>query len=199
VLAAAGRVLGLILAVWGIDAGARAANLPRLDAVRFDLQALTFAALVVCATTALFGLGPALQVSRTRLASELGQRTMVGASHARWTRSALLVAEVALSLVLLLGAGLLLRSLQSMQRTDLGFEPSDLTVFTIGLPPARYPADRVAATHERLDGDLALPASPRSRGFQACRSDRQNVASRVGSAAPAPVKARARSIASSIG
>ena len=157
VLAVAGGVLGLVFAVWGIDALKALAppNLPRLDAVQFDLPALAFAALIACATAALFGTGPALQMSRTRLASELGQRTLVGASHARWTRSALLVAEVALSLMLLLGAGLLLRSLQSMQHTDLGFDASDLTVFTIGLPPARYPADRVADTHERLDADLA--------------------------------------------
>jgi putative ABC transport system permease protein len=82
----------------------------------------------------------------------------MGSVETRWTRSALLVAEVALSLVLLLGAGLLLRSLQSMQHTELGFDARNLTIFTLSLPPARYPADRVADTHERLDAELrALP------------------------------------------
>jgi putative ABC transport system permease protein len=92
------------------------------------------------------------------LSQVLGQRGAVGAARTRWTRSTLLVVEVGLSLVLLLGAGLLLRSLTALQRTDLGFDPSGLTVFMVSLPAARYPGEQVIATHERLDEQFgALP------------------------------------------
>lgn len=159
-LATAGGALGLVLAIWGIDALKAIApvNLPRLDAVRFDLPTFAFALLVVGATSLLFGLGPSLALSRIPLSRALGQRASVGSSHGRWARSALLVAEVSLSLVLLLGAGLLLRSLSSLQKTDLGFDARGLSVFTISLPPARYPVEHVTLTHERLDDQLdAMP------------------------------------------
>ncbi len=160
VLAVAGGALGLLFAAWGID-GLRAlapANLPRLDDVRFDVPTFAFALAVAFATTLLFGLGPSLQLSRVPLSQVLGQRGTGGSGHSRWTRSALLAAEVGLSLVLLLGAGLLLRSLSALQNTNMGFEPAGLTVFTVSLPPARYPAPEVAATHEQLDEQIrALP------------------------------------------
>ncbi len=159
-LATAGGALGLVLAMWGIEVLKAIApvNLPRLDAVRFDLPTFAFALLVVCATTVLFGLGPSLTLSRIPVSRALGQRASVGLAHGRWARSALLVAEVSLSLVLLLGAGLLLRSLSSLQKTDLGFDARGLSVFTISLPPARYPAEQAKLTHERLDDELgAIP------------------------------------------
>lgn len=159
-LALAGGAFGVIFALWGIDAikAMAGANVPRLDDVRFDAATFGFALAIVLATTMLVGLGPSLTLSRTPLANALGQRGTVGSSHARWTRSALLVAEVALSLVLLLAAGLLLKSLSALEQTPLGFDPAGLTQFTISLPPARYPAGEVAAAHERLDEQLrALP------------------------------------------
>lgn len=108
------------------------------------------------ATTLVFGLGPSLQLARVPLAQTLGQRGTVGASRTRWTRATLLVAEVGLSLVLLLGAGLLLRSLSALQETDMGFDAADTMVFTVSLPPSRYPPPQVIATHERLDEQLAV-------------------------------------------
>ncbi|MGH9176254.1 MAG: ABC transporter permease, partial [Vicinamibacterales bacterium] len=157
VLAAAGGAVGLVLAAWGIDAlrALAPSNLPRLDDVRFDAPTFVFALAVVFATTVLFGLGPSLQLSRVSLSQALGQRGAVGASRTRWTRSTLLIAEVGLSLVLLLGAGLLLRSLSALQQTDMGFDAGGSTVFLISLPPARYPAPQVISTHERLDEQLA--------------------------------------------
>jgi putative ABC transport system permease protein len=159
-LAFAGGALGLILASWGIDAlrALAPANLPRLDDVRFDLPTFAFALAIVFATTVLFGLGPSLQLSRVPLSQVLGQRGAVGTARSRWTRSALLVAEVGLSLVLLLGAGLLLRSLVALQDTEMGFDPEGLTVFTISLPPARYPSAQAVPTFEELDERFrALP------------------------------------------
>ena len=111
--------------------------------------------LVVTATAVLFGLGPSLQLARVPLSAALGQRGSVGSSRRNWTRSAMLVAEVGLSVVLLLGAGLLLRSLAALQQTNPGFDAAGLTVFSVSLPPARYPVEQVAAGHERLDAALA--------------------------------------------
>jgi putative ABC transport system permease protein len=160
VLALAGGALGLILAAWGIDAlrALAPANLPRLDDVRFDVPTFAFALAIAFATTVLFGLGPSLQLSRVPLSQVLGQRGSVGTVRSRGTRSALLVAEVGLSLVLLLGAGLLLRSLVALQDTDMGFRSEGLTVLTLSLPAARYPASQVVANFERLDEQFrALP------------------------------------------
>jgi putative ABC transport system permease protein len=160
VLALAGGAGGVLLAIWGINTleAVAPANLPRLDEVGFDVPTFGFAMVIVILTTVLFGLGPSLQLSRVPLAQSLGQRGTIGARRSRWTRSALLVAEVGLSLVLLLGAGLLLRSLSALQDTELGFDPGNVTVFMVSLPPARYPAPQVLATHERLDEQLrALP------------------------------------------
>jgi putative ABC transport system permease protein len=156
VLACAGGIGGLLLAFWGISALKRLApiNLPRLEEVRFDGWTFAFALAMVMAATVLFGMGPALQFARTPLSQSLGQRGTVGAMRRRWSRSMLLVAEVGLSVMLLLGAGLLLRSVSAMQNTKIGFDPAGLSVFTISLPAARYPAPQVAAAHERIDEQL---------------------------------------------
>jgi putative ABC transport system permease protein len=157
VLATAGGVTGLLISGWGIELlkALAPANLPRVADVRFDVATFVFAMAVVLMTTVLFGLGPALQLARVPLAQSIGQRGAIGSMRRRWTRSALLVAEVSLSLVLLLGAGLLLRSLAALQNTNLGFDGSNVTVFLVSLPPARYPAAQVVQTHERLDEQFA--------------------------------------------
>jgi putative ABC transport system permease protein len=157
VLAFVGGAFGLVLAIWGVDMLRALAplNLPRADEVRFDAVTFAFAVAVALLTTMLFGLAPSLQLSKRPVVRSLGQRGTLGAGQTRWARSALLVAEVGLSLTLLLGAGLLLRSLSSLQHIELGFVPDHLTVFTVSLPPARYPADRVVSTHEELDARLA--------------------------------------------
>jgi predicted permease len=160
VLAVLGGALGLVVAAWGIDVlrAVAPSNLPRLDEVGFDVPTFLFALTVVCATTVLFGLGPSLQLSRVPLSQALGHRGAIGSGRTKWTRSTLLIGEVGLSLVLLLGAGLLLRSLSSLQNTDMGFDAAGVTVFMVSLPPARYPAPQVIATHEQLDEQFrALP------------------------------------------
>jgi putative ABC transport system permease protein len=157
VLAVSGGALGLVVSWWGIDVlkALAPANLPRLDDVRFDAPTFVFAAAIVVTTTVLFGLGPAVQLSRVPLSHALGQRGAVGRGRRTWTRSALLVAEVSLSLVLLLGAGLLLRSLSALQRTDLGYSANGLTVFMVSLPAARYGnAQAIVQTHDRLAEEL---------------------------------------------
>jgi putative ABC transport system permease protein len=163
-LALAGGAVGVVLAIWGVSALKAVApdNLPRLDAVTFDVPTFLFSLAIVMLTTVFFGLGPSLQLAGAPLVPALGQRGAIGARRSRWTRSLLLVAEVGLSLVLLLGAGLLLRSLTALQDTELGFDPDNLTVFMVSLPPARYPAPQVIATHEQLDEQLrAMPGVTR--------------------------------------
>jgi putative ABC transport system permease protein len=163
-LAIGGGLVGLMLAAWGIDTLKAMAptNLPRLADVGFDIPTFAFAMAIVSVTTMLFGLGPSLQLSRMPLAGALGQRGTIEGSSGRWTRSTLLVAEVGLSVVLLLGAGLLLRSLSALQRTEMGFSASGLTIFRLSLPPAMYPSPQVVAAHDRLDETLgALPGVSR--------------------------------------
>jgi putative ABC transport system permease protein len=156
-LGAIGGVLGLVVSWWGIDLlrALAPANVPRLEDVQFDAPTFLFAFAMVLATTVLFGLGPSWQLSRIPLAQAMGQRGAIGLGGRTWARSALLVAEVALSLVLLLGAGLLLRTLAALQQTPLGFRSDGLTVFTLSLPPARYPQPQVVATFDRLDAQFA--------------------------------------------
>ena len=158
VLAIGGGVVGVLLALWGITVlkAAAPSNLPRFDDVTFDMATFAFALSIVMVTTLLFGLGPSLQLSRISLAQSLRQRGALGATRSHWTRSTLLVAEVGLSLVLLLGAGLLIRSFAALQDTELGFDPDNVTVFTLSLPAARYPAPQVVATHDRFDEQFGL-------------------------------------------
>jgi predicted permease len=156
-LGLAGGVGGLLLAAWGIDAlkVVAPANLPRLDEVRFDLPAFSFAMAMVLLTTVLFGFGPSLTLARVPLAQAFGSRGSVGRGRSMWTRSLLLTGEVALSLVLLLGAGLLLRSLAAQQNTELGFAADNRTVFGVSLQGAAYPADRVVQAFDQLKEQVA--------------------------------------------
>jgi putative ABC transport system permease protein len=159
-LGLAGGIGGLLLAAWGIDALklVAPANLPRLDEVRFDLPAFGFAMAMVMLTTVLFGFGPSLKLARVPLSQAFASRGTVGRGKSMWGRSLLLTSEVALSLVLLLGAGLLLRSLAAQQNTELGFEADGRTVFALSLPPANYPADRVVPAMDQLaEKFAALP------------------------------------------
>lgn len=105
-LGLAGGAAGLLLAAWGIDALklVAPANLPRLDEVRFDVPAFTFAMAMVMITTILFGFGPSLKLARVPISQAFASRGSVGRGKSMWSRSLLLTSEVALSLVLLLGA-----------------------------------------------------------------------------------------------
>ena len=155
VLASVGGLGGLLLAFWGISALKRS----RQSTCRVSTKCVRpphvrFRAGDGDAFDGALRAGPALQLAHAPLAQSLGQRGTIGAMRRRWSRSMLLVAEVGLSVMLLLGAGLLLRSVSAMQHTNIGFDPSGLSVFTISLPAARYPAPQVATVHEQLDAQL---------------------------------------------
>lgn len=156
VLAIAGGAAGLVLAAWGVDTlkWLAPANLPRIDEVAFDRPAFLFSLGLVGLTTLLFGLGPSIRLSRVPPMRALGQRGAIDGSGGA-ARAGLLAAEIGLALVLLLGAGLMLRSLAAQQRIDPGWRSDGITTFLVSLPAARYPADRVVDTFDRLDAELA--------------------------------------------
>ncbi len=150
-----GGVLGLLLAVWGIDAIARVGEnfIPRASDLHLDAFVTAFAVALSLLTGLLLGFVPAWQASRASAAETLkdSSRGSSGGRHASRFRSALLVAEVALSLVLLVGAALLIDSFRRLQRVDPGFRPENITTFTLGLPPAQYPdTERQAQFFEQL-------------------------------------------------
>jgi putative ABC transport system permease protein len=146
-LSLAGGAAGLLLAVWSVDFLRTAAseNLPPTAEVGLDANVLLFTLGVTLLTGLAFGLAPAVQASRADLNAALkeGSRSQTGGRSRRRVRSALVVAEVALSLLLLVGAGLLLKSFARLREAPLGFEPAGLLTMQVsrsvgrGEPPAR--------------------------------------------------------------
>jgi putative ABC transport system permease protein len=131
------------------------AELPRLDAVGLDVRAVAVSALLVLAVTAAFGLLPARPPRPGALRS--GPRS-VGDRRAGRSRSALLTLEVALSLTLLLGAGLMVRSLQAMRSIDLGYDPANVERFRLAVPSSRYDTEATLRLYDELERRLgALP------------------------------------------
>ena len=123
-LAALGGVFGLLIAIWGLDGLRRLnpGNIPRLQDIGIDGRVLIFTFAVALLTGVLFGLAPALRGSMVNLSETLkeGGRSMVGSGSHRM-RNLLVIAEIALSLVLLIGAGLLIRSFLQVQQVEPGF------------------------------------------------------------------------------
>ena len=138
VLAAASAICGIALAQLGVRALAALApaDLPRVDDIRVDGLVLVFALVVALVASIIFGLAPALQVSRVQLVDGLrqgGKGTSIGARGA-WARNAFVVAEIALAVVLVFGAGLLARSLLALAAVDMGFVPQQILVLNTTVP-----------------------------------------------------------------
>jgi putative ABC transport system permease protein len=144
VLSVWGGAIGLALAYLALPVITRlsAGSIPRVDDVRVDVTVLTFVSGVSLLTGLLFGLAPAWQAARSTVSDVLkeGGRS-VAAAGGRWIRSGLLIMEVALSIVLLVGAMLLLRSFGRLSGVDPGFQPERVLAFRVALPDARYPED----------------------------------------------------------
>jgi putative ABC transport system permease protein len=140
-LAAVGGIAGLLLATWGVDLlkALSPADLPRMQDVRLDERVLAFTLLVSLLTGLVFGLIPALRAARADLNEALKEGGRGGESSRRnRLRSAMVVAEVAMAMTLLVGAGLLINSFVRLQRVNLGFDPSQVLTLTVELPEARY-------------------------------------------------------------
>jgi putative ABC transport system permease protein len=139
-----GGALGLMLGVWGLRLLPLlgSANIPRIDAVSLDLRVLGFTFGLAMLSGVLFGLAPAWQSARPDLNEALkeGGRTSVGGPRQR-LRGAFVVSTVALALVLLLSAGLLLRSLGRLLSVDAGFAPQNLLTATIDIAGPKYQDD----------------------------------------------------------
>jgi putative ABC transport system permease protein len=130
VLAVGGAALGLLFAAWGIEAfRLYSASIPRIEAVSLDWRVLLFALGLSVATTLLFSLAPVWQASRTDIGRGLSARPGVG--QAGKLPFYLVSAQMAMTLVLLLGAGLLLRTMDELSRIEPGFDPAPVLSFRI--------------------------------------------------------------------
>jgi len=140
-VSAIGGLIGLGLAAWAVDLLIASApdSIPRIQEVGVDVRVAGFTALVSLATGLVFGLAPALRASRAPLNDALkeGGRAGGGGVHG-FTGRALVVSEVALSLVLLIAAGLLIHSFTRLQDVAPGFDSSRLLTFRLSLPESRY-------------------------------------------------------------
>ena len=147
-LSVIGAVVGLIIA-YGAVRGLVATvpvELLRVEAIQIDGSVLMFTLGIAVVTGLLFGIAPAIHASRTDLHDALkdGART-AGESRGQWLRRTLVVAEVALALTLLVGAGLLIRSFARLQGVNPGFDPDNLVTFSVSLPRAKYTAPEARA------------------------------------------------------
>jgi len=162
VLAVAGTVLGLLIAWQGIRVikALSPANLPRIESVSLDAGTFGFAAAVAVLAAVLFGLAPALRAVRGNLADGLRERgTDTGGARGNKLRTFLVISEVTLSLVLLIGAGLMVRSFAAIQKVNPGFDPKNAVTFTAPLPFIKYLSSQARATFVNQLGDrlAALP------------------------------------------
>ncbi|HSL21235.1 MAG TPA: ABC transporter permease, partial [Vicinamibacterales bacterium] len=153
VLAAAGGGIGLLVAMWGVDAlpAALEARVPRADSIEVDVTVLAFAIGATLLTGIFFGLAPAWQGSTGSASLKEGGRGVAGTSRGRRVRRVIAVAEIALAVVVLVGAGLLVRSFVMLTTRDPGFVPENLYSFTVQLVSHPDQASRAQAAAALMD------------------------------------------------
>jgi putative ABC transport system permease protein len=146
ILAGAGGALGFLAAQWGTALLVAAIpqnvidNMPFLRDTQPNAAILAFLCAVAVLTGVLFGLAPAIQVSQTKVSDTLKEETrMASGGTCTWLRDALVVVEIAFSLVLLAGAGLAVESLSALVRRNPGFDTQNVLTFSVNLPEASYP------------------------------------------------------------
>jgi predicted permease len=165
VLALVSAVVGLAFAWWGVRAlvALSPPGVPRLDQTTLDGTVLAFTLGLSIASSVVFGLAPALRAGRASGAAlKEGGRGAAGAGR-DWLRPALITLEVALAVLLLVGAGLLIRSAVALQRVQPGFDPRGVLSARIMLPAVEYQEpERVIATFDRLLAETAQLAGVRS-------------------------------------
>ena len=155
VLAVAGAFLGLALAAAALRVltSVDPTSLPPLAPVRLDITVVLFTLALAVVTTLVFGLAPALRTLHVNLVESLregGQQATLGGRRQR-LRGALVAAEVALAVILVIGAGLMIRSLAALGQIDLGFNPDRVLTLRVAVPTATYDsADKVVAFYDQL-------------------------------------------------
>lgn len=178
-LSIAGSTLGLILAHFGVQALIHAypTSLPRTNSVAVDRFVLLFTLAVSIGTGLLFGVVPIMHTRVGRLADTLKESgakgVMTGARHQ--LRRVLVVAEAGLALMLVVGAGLLVRTVQNLNRIDAGFDKSRLVTFSLTLPLATYrlPSARMRTYEPLLDKLRAVPGIQQATAMSGLPPDRQ--------------------------
>ena len=170
-LAVFGGFLGLALAYWATQAIVKFAprNIPRLDEISVDWRVLAFTLLVAVATGIVFGLAPSLASIRPDLNSILrgSGRGNTASLGRRRMRDVFVISEIACCVVLLTGAGLLIRSFVRLQQVDPGFRTEDVLTMQLTLPPAQYSGMRIARFYENLLERVQRIPGVRSAGM--CR------------------------------
>jgi putative ABC transport system permease protein len=161
-LALVGGGLGLLLALWGVDLLVKVNEnkIPRAHEIGLDLSVLIFTLGISILTGIIFGLAPALQTSKIELQDTLKEGGRSGRSAMRHSvRSVLIVVEVLMAVVLLVGAGLLIRSFMQLQRVSPGFRPDGVLTMQLSLPTNKYaePAQRELFVRRMLEEVEALP------------------------------------------
>jgi predicted permease len=160
-VALAGGALGLLLAAWGTNVMLKflPAALPRMDEIGVDGRVLAFTLVTSLLAGILFGLAPALKISRSDVQSSLkeGGRSVVRTQNR--AQGVLVVVEIAMALVLLVGAGLMIRSVAQLWRVNPGFDPHNAVEFSIALAPDKItdPAKIRATYRQLLDGLQTTP------------------------------------------
>lgn len=181
-IAVLGGACGLLLAMWAIRAIVSYGTdlIPRVLDIGLDPLALGFTVIVTLITGLGIGLLPALQASAVNVQETLKEASRGSTGTGQRLRASLLVAEVSLSLVLLIAAGLLLASFARLQRVEPGFQPDGVFTAQLVLPPQRYDREKLVAFYESLYQRLAtLPGST-----SAALTDRLPL---TGAQTPAPV------------
>ncbi len=169
-LAGGATVAGVIAATWGMTAARTfgAGRIPRLEEVGVDGRAIGVALLLSVLTTFACGLLPALRASRVDPAAVLGEGARGGISRShRRQRDVLVVFQVALSIVLLTGAGLMLRSFGRLSAVDTGFDAQHVLAVNLNLPPQRYDDEARAIFFSRLTAHLRGLPGVRAAGASA--------------------------------
>ena len=177
-----GGAVGMLLAKWALGAVVTlgADLIPRAVEIRLDPVAVAFSLLITLVTGLAIGLLPALQAAHVNVNETLKEASRGSTGAGQRLRSSLLVAEVAVSLVLLIAAGLLVTSFARLQRVAPGFEPEGVFTAQLVLPPQRYDSDKLVAFYEQFYKRLAaLPGST-----SAALTDRVPL---TGAQTPAPV------------
>ncbi len=155
VLALAGDVAGLVVARLSMAAivAMGSGTIPRLATLTLDPRLLAFSIVIATVSALVFGLAPALHVARTQPNDVLRGETRSSTGDARHlrVREWLVISQVALAVVLLVGTGLLLASVERIRTLNLGFKPDGVLVFELHLPPARYDSTASANFYEQID------------------------------------------------